>query len=135
MDNSPSLPDFSRNEGLLPVIAQDAESGQVLMLAYMNREAYDETLRSGFAVYYSRSRMRLWRKGEESGHRQQVKAISVDCDGDTILLQVIQQGAACHEGFRSCFFRQWSGQEWNVLHPRLVDPSEVYRSKGDETQQ
>ncbi|MDA0658147.1 MAG: phosphoribosyl-AMP cyclohydrolase [Planctomycetota bacterium] len=134
MNNSQSLPDFSRNEGLLPVIAQDVETGQVLMLAYMNRDAYDETLRSGFAVYYSRSRKRLWRKGEESGHRQQVQSLCVDCDGDTILLQVLQQGAACHEGFRSCFFRQWSGQEWNILYPRLVDPSQVYHSTGDETQ-
>ena len=100
-------PDFSRGDGLLPAIAQDAQTGEVLMLAYMNAESYAETLATGQAVYYSRSRKKLWRKGEESGNVQKVKAIYVDCDRDTILLSVEQiGGAACHEGYKSCFFRQ-----------------------------
>src|ERR671923_2401284 len=98
--------DFDKSGGLVPAIAQDAATGQVLMLAWMNRAAYEETLRTGRAVYYSRSRGRLWRKGEESGHVQTVKAIYVDCDADAVLLKVEQVGAACHEGYRSCFFRQ-----------------------------
>src|SRR4051812_6133120 len=97
-----SIPDFSKGSGLLPAIAQDATTGEVLMLAWMNDEAFQETLRTGRAVYYSRSRGRLWRKGEESGHWQIVKGIRVDCDADTILLSVDQQGAACHEGYKSC---------------------------------
>ena len=91
-------PDFSRGtDGLLPAIAQSASTGEVLMLAWMNSEAYAETLQTGYATYYSRSRKRLWRKGEESGHRQAVRDIRIDCDADTILLSVDQQGAACHE--------------------------------------
>ena len=98
-------PDFSKSNGLLPAIAQDFETGDVLMLAYMNEESYAETLQSGRAVYFSRSRGKLWRKGEESGNVQQVQEIRFDCDADTILLKVKQiGGAACHEGFRSCFF-------------------------------
>src|SRR5262245_49013867 len=99
-------PDFTRNGGLLVAVAQHAASGEVLMVAWMNAEAYAETLRTGQAVYYSRSRGKLWRKGEESGHVQAVRAVYVDCDADTILLKVDQAGAACHEGYRSCFFRQ-----------------------------
>lgn len=122
-----SLPDFSANDGLLPAIAQDAETGEVLMLAYMNAEAFEETVRTGRAVYWSRSRGRLWRKGEESGHVQQVKRIQVDCDADTILLQVTQRGAACHEGYRSCFFREITQGGVKIVGERLVDPKEVYR--------
>ena len=99
-------PDFQKSD-LLPVIAQDEASGDVLMLAYMNEEAYAETLQTGRVCYYSRSRDRLWRKGEESGNVQEVKAIYFDCDADTLLIKVNQiGGAACHEGYRSCFFRQ-----------------------------
>jgi phosphoribosyl-AMP cyclohydrolase len=99
-------PDFSRAaDGLLPAIAQDHQSGLVLMLAWMNRDAFHETKQTGHATYYSRSRARLWRKGEESGHRQKVVEIRVDCDADAILLIVEQEGAACHEGYASCFFR------------------------------
>ena len=120
-------PDFAKGEGLLPAIAQDAESGQVLMLAYMNAESYTETLATGRAVYYSRSRGKLWRKGEESGNVQIVKSIYVDCDADTILLKVEQiGGATCHEGFASCFFRQVS-PEAKVVGTRLFDPQEVYK--------
>ncbi len=120
-------PDFDRAEGLLPAIAQDAETGDVLMLAYMNRESYEETLRTGRAVYYSRSRKKLWRKGEESGHVQHVKAIYVDCDLDTILLKVEQVGgAACHKGYRSCFYRQATPEGLAVVGRRVFDPGDVY---------
>jgi len=122
-----TIPDFPRGDGgLLPAIAQDATTGDVLMLAWMNREAFDETVRTGRAVYFSRSRGRLWRKGEESGHVQQVTGIYVDCDADTILLKVMQDGAACHEGYRSCFFREVAGDEVKVVAERLVDPGDVY---------
>jgi phosphoribosyl-AMP cyclohydrolase len=120
-------PDFSKGDGLLPAIAQDAETGEVLMLAYMNAESFARTLESGEAVYFSRGRQRLWRKGEESGHTQQVRAVLIDCDGDTILLKVVQQGgAACHEGYRSCFFRELTDAGWRVVGERVFDPKKVY---------
>jgi phosphoribosyl-AMP cyclohydrolase len=128
-DPSQAGPDFSKNDGLLPAIAQDAATGEVLMVAWMNAEAYAETVRTGRAVYFSRSRGKLWRKGEESSHVQTVRAIFVDCDADTILLQVDQAGAACHEGYRSCFFRQVTPQGLKIVAERLVDPAEVYRPK------
>src|SRR3954464_6192678 len=99
--------DFEKSGGLVPAIAQDADTGAVLMLAWMNRDAYEETVRTRRAVYFSRSRNRLWRKGEESGNVQEVREIYLDCDADTILLKVHQiGGAACHEGYASCFFRK-----------------------------
>ena len=120
--------DFEKSkDGLVPAIAQDADTGQVLMLAWMNREAYEETLRTGRAVYFSRSRNRLWRKGEESGNVQEVRAVYVDCDADTVLLQVRQVGgAACHEGYASCFFRRLEGDGLRVVGERLFDPKKVY---------
>lgn len=124
-----SGPDFSRNNGLLPAIAQDAATGEVLMLAWMNAEAYAETLRTGRAVYFSRSRGKLWRKGEESGHAQQVHGIYVDCDADTILLKVEQVGAACHEGYKTCFFRQVTADGLQIVAERIVDPNAVYGGK------
>ena len=124
---STSIPDFSGPEGLLPAIAQDAVTGEVLMLAWMNSESYAETLATGRAVYYSRSRQRLWRKGEESGHAQLVRGVFVDCDADTILLRVEQQGAACHEGYRSCFFREITSAGPQIVAKRLIDPANVYR--------
>lgn len=125
----PREPDFDHAaDGLVPVIAQDAESGQVLMLAWMNREAFQETLKTGWACYFSRSRNKLWRKGEESGHQQQVRQILVDCDADTLLIQVEQKGAACHEGYRSCFYRSIEQDETKIIEPRLVDPSQVYKN-------
>ena len=125
--NTPALPDFSRGaDGLLPAIAQDRESGRVLMLAWMNREAFEETVRTGAAVYYSRSRGELWRKGDTSGHRQRVHSIAIDCDADAILLQVDQEGAACHEGYRSCFFRELAGGQLAVVGERVFDPKQVY---------
>jgi phosphoribosyl-AMP cyclohydrolase len=120
-------PDFSRNNGLLPAIAQDAASGEVLMVAWMNAESFAETVRTGKAVYWSRSRGKLWRKGEESGHAQTVQAIYVDCDADTILLKVDQLGAACHEGYRTCFFREVTDQGLKVVAERLLDPTEIYK--------
>jgi phosphoribosyl-AMP cyclohydrolase len=128
MSESPaSAPDFSRGDGLLPAIAQDAGTGEVLMLAYMNAESYAETLATGRAVYYSRSRKQLWRKGEESGNVQLVRAVYVDCDRDTILLRVEQVGgAACHEGYSSCFFRRVTPQGLEVVGRRVFDPAEVY---------
>ncbi len=120
--------DFDKSGGLVPVVAQDAESGAVLMVAWMNREALDETLRTGRACYYSRSRRRLWRKGEESGNVQEVRAVYVDCDNDTLLLKVHQiGGAACHEGYASCFFRRVQHGSLHVEGERVFDPAQVYR--------
>jgi phosphoribosyl-AMP cyclohydrolase len=129
-ETTPNGPDFSRGNGLLPAIAQDAATGQVLMMAYMNAESYAETLATGRAVYYSRSRKKLWRKGEESGNVQKVHAIFVDCDCDTILLSVEQLGgAACHEGYQSCFFRQVTPDGLKVIATRVFDPATVYGKK------
>ena len=122
-------PDFSRSD-LIPVIAQDDATGDVLMLAYMNQTAYEETLKSGRVCYYSRSRQKLWRKGEESGNVQEVKEIFFDCDADTLLVKVRQVGdAACHEGYRSCFFRKLDPQTGTVevVGKRVFDPAEVYK--------
>jgi phosphoribosyl-AMP cyclohydrolase len=124
-----TVPDFSKNGGLIAAVAQDAANGEVLMVAWMNAEAFEETVRTGRAVYFSRSRGKLWRKGEESGHQQAVKAIFVDCDADTVLLKVEQVGAACHEGYRSCFFREVRPEGLKVAAARLVDPAEVYRKE------
>ncbi len=120
--------DFDKSGGLVPAIAQDADTGEVLMLAWMNRESYEETLRTGRACYFSRSRNRLWRKGEESGNVQEVRGIYLDCDADTILLKVHQiGGAACHEGYKSCFFRQVQGDGLQVVGERVFDPKTVYK--------
>ena len=122
-------PDFSKSD-LLPVIAQDDATGDVLMLAYMNQEAWNETLKTNRVCYYSRSRQKLWRKGEESGNVQEVKSIYYDCDADTLLIKVNQiGGAACHEGYRSCFFRKIDPATGDVetVGERLFDPKEVYK--------
>ncbi|GIW91801.1 MAG: phosphoribosyl-AMP cyclohydrolase [Pirellulaceae bacterium] len=124
------VPDFQKHP-LIPVVAQDIHTGRVLMVAYMNEEAFNETLRTGQACYYSRSRGRLWRKGEESGHIQRVRELYIDCDGDTLLIKVEQLGeAACHEGYRSCFFRRYQMPEgvWGVVEERVFDPQVVYGS-------
>ncbi|MCP4788222.1 MAG: phosphoribosyl-AMP cyclohydrolase [Fuerstiella sp.] len=124
-----SGPDFSKLE-LIPAIAQDAETGDVLMMAWMNEESYKETLATGRVVYFSRSRQKLWRKGEESGNVQELKAIYFDCDADTLLVKVNQiGGAACHEGYRSCFFRRLDPAtgEVEVEGDRVFDPAEVYK--------
>ncbi len=120
--------DFDKSGGLIPAIAQDADTGVVLMLAWMNREAYEETVRTRRAVYFSRSRGKLWRKGEESGHVQEVREIYVDCDADTILLRVHQVGgAACHEGYQSCFFRKLEDGQVKVIGERIFNPEAVYK--------
>jgi phosphoribosyl-AMP cyclohydrolase len=122
-----NVPAFAGLDGLVTAVAQDATTGQVLMVAHMNREAWDETLASGKAVYFSRARRRLWRKGEESGNIQHVREIFVDCDGDTVLLKVEQVGgAACHEGYPSCFFRQVTPNGLKLVAKRLFDPKDVY---------
>ena len=116
--------------GLVPAIAQEAGSGQVLMVAWMNREALAETARTGKAVYWSRSRRKLWRKGEESGHEQRVQDIRLDCDNDVILLRVEQQGGiACHTGRHHCFFQQLQGERWVTVEPVLKPQNEIYRKK------
>ena len=115
-------------DGLVPAIAQDAAGGAVLMLAWMNHEALAETLRRGEAVYWSRSRGRLWHKGEESGHTQKVLEIRIDCDNDVVLLKVEQAGGiACHTGRRSCFFRKLDNGRWQVVDPVIKDPKEIYK--------
>lgn len=126
MDNTAAAEiDFGKGDGVVPVVTQDFANGRVLMVAYMNREAFEETVRTGHACYYSRSRNRLWRKGEESGNFQVVREIRTDCDNDTILLRVDQQGdgAACHEGYESCFYRVWDVAAWRTVDSRKVDPA------------
>jgi len=113
-------------EDLCIAIAQEHDTGEVLMTAFMNREALVETLRSGAMHYYSTSRGRLWRKGESSGHVQVLREVRLDCDGDALLFQVEQKGAACHQGYRSCFYRRLEEGRWRVVSERLVDPEEVY---------
>jgi phosphoribosyl-AMP cyclohydrolase len=114
-------------EGLVPVIAQQADSGKVLMFAWMNRESLALTAAEGYAVYWSRSRQRLWRKGEESGHRQKVIGIRLDCDEDVLLLQVAQEGGiACHTGRESCFYRALVNGQWATIEPVLKHPDEIY---------
>jgi phosphoribosyl-AMP cyclohydrolase len=120
--------DFDKAGGLVAAIAQDYRTGEVLMIAWMNRDAFDETVRTGRAVYFSRSRGKLWRKGEESGNVQEVKEILVDCDADAILLKVNQVGgAACHEGYKSCFFRKLDAGELKTVAERVFDPKAVYK--------
>lgn len=114
--------------GLVPAIAQDVQSGRVLMMAWMNREALQLTAETGLAHYWSRSRNRLWKKGESSGHMQQVRELRLDCDGDVILMQVEQgQGMACHTGRESCFYRRLDDGGWQACDPVLKDPAEIYQ--------
>ena len=120
--------DFAKGGGLLPAIAQDWKTGDVLMLAYINEEAWNETLKTGNATYWTRSRQKLWGKGEESGNVQKVKEIYVDCDLDTVIFKVEQiGGAACHEGYHSCFFRKYENGELVVVGERVFDPAKVYK--------
>lgn len=128
-DSDPNAdgPAFADDEALLPAVAQDAATGRVLMLAWMNREAYRETLRTGRAVYYSRSRGELWRKGQTSGHHQQVRRVLLDCDRDTILLEVDQLGpGACHKGYASCFYREATADGLAPIEPPTFDPKTTY---------
>jgi len=115
-------------DGLAPAIAQDSVSGRVLMFAWMNREALQKTRQSGEAHYWSRSRGKLWHKGEESGHVQKVRSIRIDCDADVILLAIEQTGGiACHTGRESCFYRELAGDAWITVEPVLKDPREIYQ--------
>ncbi|HHJ80250.1 MAG TPA: phosphoribosyl-AMP cyclohydrolase [Candidatus Tenderia electrophaga] len=115
------------DDGLVPVIAQDVKTGKVVMFAWMNHESLAETVASGYAVYWSRSRQRLWRKGEASGHQQVIKNIRLDCDADVILLEIEQQGGiACHTGRESCFYRRFHDGVWETVEPVLKDPADIY---------
>jgi len=115
-------------DGLVPVIAQQAESGKVLMFAWMSREALALTVQEGYAVYWSRSRNKLWRKGEQSGHRQKILEIWFDCDEDVLLIKIEQQGGiACHTGRESCFYRKLVNTEWQIMAPVLKDPKIIYK--------
>ena len=121
-------PNFEKGGGLAPVVVQDWQTGELLMLAYMNREAWLHTLQTGKATYWSRSRNILWVKGESSGNVQQVKDIFIDCDEDAVLLKVEQVGdAACHTGYRSCFYRRLAGGEVEIIGERIFAPEEVYK--------
>ncbi|SES85701.1 phosphoribosyl-AMP cyclohydrolase [Nitrosomonas marina] len=116
------------DDGLVPVIAQEAESGTVLMVAWMNRDALKLTVEKGEAVYWSRSRKKLWHKGEESGHTQKIKDIRLDCDGDVVLLSVEQNGGiACHTGRHHCFFRKLENKQWVITSPILKNPDTIYK--------
>jgi phosphoribosyl-AMP cyclohydrolase len=116
------------SEGLVPAIAQESGSGKILMLAWMNRESLALTVKEGKAIYWSRSRQKLWRKGEESGHEQIIKDIRLDCDNDVILLIVEQRGdIACHTGRKSCFFQQLQNGQWRTVEPVIKDPAQIYK--------
>ncbi|MBS0368788.1 MAG: phosphoribosyl-AMP cyclohydrolase [Proteobacteria bacterium] len=130
MSNSAWLDELAWDkDGLIPAIAQDAETGDVLMFAWMNREALAKTAELGEAVYFSRSRGRLWHKGEESGHTQKIREIRVDCDNDVVLLKIEQVGGiACHTGRRSCFFQKYFADgRWETVEPVLKDPKDIYK--------
>ncbi len=121
------MPDLKFEDGLIPVIVQDRDSREVLMMAYASEEAVRLTRETGFAHYYSRSRKKLWKKGEESGHFQKVERILVDCDEDCLIYEVVQTGAACHMGYMSCFYRTLDGK---VVGTKVFDPGKVYRKAG-----
>src|ERR1035438_4753143 len=119
--------DFQKADGLAPAVVQDYATGRVLMLGYVNEEAFRQTVETGFVTFYSRSRRKLWLKGETSGHRLVLKSISTDCDLDAVLVQVEALGpGVCHEGYQSCFFRRLENGQWTVSEPRTYDPAAVY---------
>ena len=121
--------DFKKLDGLLPAVIQDDATGRVLMVGFMNEEAFRKTVETGFATFFSRSRNKLWLKGESSGHRLVVKEISTDCDRDAVLLKVDALGpGVCHEGYESCFFRQLENSQWKITEARAYDPAAVYGS-------
>ena len=128
-ENLELIPKFDQN-GLITAIAQDALTGQVLMVAYMNREALDVTIESGYATYFSRSRQKLWKKGEESGHRQKIEQILVDCDQDCLILKVTVDAGQCHVGYQSCFYRaleQNSDEKLEFIEEKVYDPKKAYK--------
>ena len=127
--------DFKFQDGLIPAIIQDKHSGKVLMLGYMNQEAYDRTLHSGYVTFFSRSRQKLWTKGETSGHRLRVREIRVDCDLDALLIQADLTGpGCCHMGYKSCFFRKLTEEGEEIIATREFDPEDVYGDKKQESQ-
>jgi phosphoribosyl-AMP cyclohydrolase len=116
--------------GLIPAIVQDADTGEVLMMAWMNKASLADSIRTGKTHFWSRSRQKYWMKGESSGHTQEIQEILIDCDADTILIKARQHGAACHEGYKNCFFRQYQPDgQWATVAERLVNPADVYGSK------
>jgi phosphoribosyl-AMP cyclohydrolase len=117
-------------DGLIPAIIQQQSTGRVLMMAWMNRASLEKTIETRKTWFWSRSRQKFWMKGESSGHVQVVKDLSFDCDGDTVLIQVEQTGAACHEGYQSCFFRSLDGEGWKVTEAQLETPEQIYGKKG-----
>ena len=120
--------DFEKDGGLIPAIAQDAETGEVLMLAYINEDSWNETLKSGCATYWTRSRQKLWKKGEESGNIQKIKEILVDCDNDAVIFKIEQVGgAACHTGYRSCFYTKVNGDNTEIVSEKVFNPEDVYK--------
>ena len=120
--------DFAKSDGLIPAIAQDWKTGEVLMLAYINKLSWEETLKSGNATYWSRSRSKLWKKGEESGNVQKIKEILVDCDDDTVIFKVDQiGGAACHTGYRTCFYRKIDGDKLKAVGEKVFNPEDKYK--------
>ena len=122
--------DFAKSDGLITAVVQDQATGRVLMVGYMNEEAFRKTVETGFVTFYSRSRRKLWLKGESSGHKLDVREISADCDLDAVLVQVEALGpGVCHEGYQSCFFRSLQGGEWKVKDPQTYDPNAVYGGK------
>ena len=122
--------DFKKLDGLVAAVIQDYASGRVLMVGFMNEEAFRRTVETGYATFFSRSRNKLWLKGETSGHRLVVKEISTDCDRDAVLIRVEAQGpGVCHEGYQSCFFRRLENGQWQVSEPRAYDPAAVYGGK------
>jgi phosphoribosyl-AMP cyclohydrolase len=124
------IPQFDEN-GLIPAIAQDAETGEILMVAYMNREALDTTIQSGYATYFSRARQKLWKKGEESGHLQKVEQILVDCDQDCLIVKVTVDGGQCHVGYQSCFYRalKKADNKLEFTADKVYDPKETYKKR------
>ena len=123
-------PDFSKNSSnLLPVIVQDYKSSQVLMLAYINEQSWRLTLRDNVATYWSRSKNRLWKKGETSGNTQEIKEILIDCDADTLIFKVKQNGVACHKGYRSCFYRKKVGANFEKIAEPLIEPDQLYKKR------
>ena len=120
---------FEKMNGLIPAIVQDYKTNKVLMLGFMNKEAWQKTLETKKATFFSRSRNRLWIKGETSGNFQLIKEIFIDCDKDAILLKVEQIGGACHEGYKSCFFRKLENNELKIIEKRIFDPKEVYKNE------
>jgi len=116
--------------GLIPAIIQDADTSEVLMMAYMNKQSLADSIKTGKTHFWSRSRQKYWLKGETSGHTQEIQEITIDCDVDTLLIKVKQNGAACHEGYKSCFYRKYEQDgEWKVIAKRLFDPKDVYGTK------